>query len=178
MHMNHNFLELHTKRLSLKRLLESDWQEISFLRSDPEVNKFVKRPSAQTQEEALAFIQKIDGFVNNEISYYWKITLINSQKMIGSICLWNFSEDRKTAEVGYDLHPDFQGKGVMSEALDRLIVFSGTQLNLNVLEAYTHGENEHSIRLLEGRGFTRIVGRKDPDNADNIVLSLKLNPKK
>lgn len=55
---NDNFPELETDRLLFKRLKTSDWKMISFLRSDKEVNKFVKRSSAATQEEASEFIQK------------------------------------------------------------------------------------------------------------------------
>lgn len=56
---NNNFPELETDRLILTRLKISDWKMISFLRSDQEVNKFVKRSSAATQEEALELSETI-----------------------------------------------------------------------------------------------------------------------
>ena len=56
---NNNFTELETDRLLLTRLKTSDWKMISFLRSDQEVNKFVKRSSAATQEEALELSETI-----------------------------------------------------------------------------------------------------------------------
>ena len=120
---NNNFTELETDRLLLTRLKTSDWKMISFLRSDQEVNKFVKRSSAATQEEALTFIQKINHSIDHQHSYYWKIAERNNDQMIGSICLWNFSEDEKSAEIGYDLSPDYQGKGIMNESLSRIIEF-------------------------------------------------------
>jgi ribosomal-protein-alanine N-acetyltransferase len=50
------------------------------------------------------------------------ITENGANQMIGSICLWNFQQT-KTAEVGFDLNPKFQGKGIMSELLKCIIQF-------------------------------------------------------
>jgi ribosomal-protein-alanine N-acetyltransferase len=146
---------------------------ISFLRSDRRVNQFVKRPSIETKEKALEFIQKITtGFDNREF-YYWKITERGKNVMIGSICLWNFSEDQRTAEVGYDLSPNYQEKGIMSESLKKVIEFGFRKLNLDLIEAYTHKLNLSSVKLLEGNGFNVVEKKKDPDNAENIIYELK-----
>ena len=63
--------------------------------------------------------------------------------------MWNFSSDRKTAELGYDLLPEFFNKGIMSEALQQVILFGQETLKLNTIEAYTHQDNSNSIKLLE-----------------------------
>lgn len=99
-----------TERLLLRRLDVSDWNVISYLRSDVIVNKFVRRPKAENKTEAIKFIDKINEGIGNNEFIYWSICLKNRPVMIGSICLWNFSPDKKTAEVGYDLNPDFQKK--------------------------------------------------------------------
>ncbi|WP_298508869.1 GNAT family N-acetyltransferase [uncultured Kordia sp.] len=171
--IDNNFPEIQTERLLLKRLGNADWEIISFLRSDKTVNEFVKRPSAETKEKALAFIEKINNGIDNQLLYYWKITEKDASEMIGSICLWNFSEDKKTAEVGYDLHPKHQGKGIMNETLKGIIEFGFQKLNLDLIEAYTHRQNESSKKLLKKNGFTLIEGKIDPDNADNSVYELK-----
>ena len=53
--------------------------------------------------------------------FTWGIVLKNESKIIGSICLWNFSTDKKEAEVGYDLHPKNHRQGIMNEALGRVL---------------------------------------------------------
>lgn len=116
--MNENeFPEIKTERLLLRKLKPADWEMISYLRSDKDINEFVKRPSAESKEKAMEFISKINDGINNQSLYYWTITEMNNIKMIGSICLWNFSKDKKIAEIGYDLSPKFQGKGIMNESL-------------------------------------------------------------
>ena len=88
--------------------------------------------------------------------------------MIGSICLWNFSEDQKTAEIGYDLSPDYQGKGIMHESLCRIIEFGFQNLNLEFIEAFTHYKNEPSKKLLENNGFKLVPGKKDEDRNESL----------
>lgn len=172
--MNENeFPEIKTERLLLRKLKPADWEMISYLRSDKDINEFVKRPSAESKEKAMEFISKINDGINNQSLYYWTITEMNNIKMIGSICLWNFSKDKKIAEIGYDLSPKFQGKGIMNESLKNTLEFGFKNLHLDLIEAYTHKKNESSKKLLKRNGFTLVKGKKDKHNLDNIIYEIK-----
>ncbi len=146
---------------------------ISYLRSNKEVNEFVKRPAAESKEKALEFIKKTNNGINNRKLYYWTITEKNNCEMIGSICLWNFSQDQKSAEVGYDLSPKSQRKGIMNESLKSVLEFGFKKLNLDIIEAYTHKNNESSKKLLERNGFTFVKDKKDEHDKDNIIYEIK-----
>src|SRR5690606_2517771 len=100
------------------------------------------------------FIRKINkGIAENE-SILWGITLNeNVQKIIGTICLWNVSIEENKAEIGYVLHPDFQGKGIMQEAVKAVIDYGLNTMQLDKIEASIHPENIKSIRLLEKYDF-------------------------
>lgn len=99
----HPFPWLKTNRLKLRPLDKSDTMEILFLRSDKEVNQFVKRTAPKNIADAEEFISKIQlDFIEGR-NIYWVINFIQDTSMLGSICLWNFSSDRTKAEVGYDL---------------------------------------------------------------------------
>jgi ribosomal-protein-alanine N-acetyltransferase len=74
-------------------------------------------------------------------------------KLIGTICLFDFSEDHSKAEIGYELLPGFQGKGFMQEATSKVIHFGFQHVGLNSIEASTHSENQSSRRLLEKLNF-------------------------
>lgn len=74
--------------------------------------------------------------------------------------MWNFSKDNKKAEVGYDLNPLFQRKGIMSEALKSILGFGFNNLNLDKIDAFTHKKNESSKKLLEKNGFILLEKRK------------------
>ncbi len=164
------FPTLHTDRLILRRLTTSDWETVSYLRTDKKVNEFVTRPAAETKEKALAFISRINDNIKEQEAYYWAIAEKENDQMIDSICLWNLSKDGKYAEVGYDLHPKSQGKGIMNESLKAVMGFGFNNLGLDVIEAFTHKNNLSSIKLLERNGFRLVEGKMDADNPDNIIF--------
>lgn len=167
------YQELHTMRLRLKALSIEDAEEILLLRSNLIVNQFVERQQAKTIDDALQFINRIIDNVSKNSTYYWCITEMEGSKTIGTICLWNFSKELNKAEVGYDLHPNFHGKGIMSEALQAVLEFGFQSLNLNYIDAYTQYDNLSSVHLLKKYGFQRDFKRKDEDNRKNHVYVLK-----
>lgn len=173
-----SFSELQTKRLLLREITFGDAKDISSLRSNPEVNKYIDRPKETNIEEAKAFIYKIKEGMIRSSSIYWIICNKNSNSLIGTICLWNFSNNNKTAEIGFELIPEEQGKGKMGEAIETVLEFGFDVLGLDVIEAYTHKENISSIKLLEKFNFKLQQGRSDEFNPDNIVFVLTGNKNK
>lgn len=170
------FPEIITARLILRKIEESDNDIILFLRSDNTVTKFIERPEnrkTRNKTDAIKFIKEInEAFKNNE-SVSWGITLKNNPTIVGTICLWNFSADKKIAEVGYDLNPAFQKKGIMDEALKSVVNFGFSKLNLSKIEAFTHKENESSLKLLKKNSFQFIENRKDEDDPNNIIFEIE-----
>lgn len=167
------FSEIITERLLLRKPKKTDWKMVSHLRSNEEINKFITRSSATSQTEALEFIEKIRTGIQKQEIFYWSITEKNNDQMIGSICLWNFSADRKTAETGYDLLPYFQKKGIMSEALQSILDYGFLKLHLQKIEAYTHKDNIASKKMLESNNFKLVPGKKDAHNANNLIFSIE-----
>ncbi|MFC4636120.1 GNAT family N-acetyltransferase [Dokdonia ponticola] len=175
--MCHHFSELNpiiTTRLQLRVPCREDREPLLFMRSDPEVNKYIMRKPPISLEE-------IDVFISDRLkdrkegnSIYWVLAPKEaSSKCIGAISLWHFSDDRKTAEVGYDLDPTYQGKGYMSEALTAVLEFGFKTLDLATIEAYTHVDNIPSRTLLERHAFM-ITNKKDASVPTNVVYSLSV----
>ena len=157
-----------TERLKLRKIVAADVDRIHFLRSNKEINKYIPR-EPQTREKAIAHIQLLTSNLKTDKSISWGITTKISNELIGSICLWNFSEDKKTAEVGYDLDPEFQGKGIMGEALKAVLDFGFNQRGFETIEAYTDYRNIPSKKLLKSHGFIPREGIKNTDNQNNEV---------
>jgi len=149
------FPVLKTERLTLRQLISSDDKEIFALRSDDNVNKYLDRKPSKSIDDAKNFIQTINENIQRNDSIYWAITLNGTDKLIGTICLFDFTNDNLKAEIGYELLPDFQGKGIMQEATSKVIDFGIQHIGLNSIEAYTHSENQSSTRLLEKLNFKR-----------------------
>jgi ribosomal-protein-alanine N-acetyltransferase len=84
---------------------------------------------------------------------YWAISLKNEPGLLGTICMWNFDAEKNMAEIGYELMPSHQGKGIMNEAMQAIITYSFNELQLRVLAAIAHPDNEASANLLKRNRF-------------------------
>ncbi len=109
----------------------------------------------------------------NDQSITWALPYEDVGELLGSICLWQFSEDRKTAEVGYDLRHELHGKGLMSEAMKTEMDYVFNVLKINQIEAFTSFKNKPSMALLWGFNFGLHEARKDDNNEDNLIFELK-----
>jgi len=170
------FPVLKSNRLILRETTAVDVDQTYFLRSDEDVNKFIKRSEeskTKSLADAQAFIDKITQEYEQNKSISWSICLSESTEMIGSICLWNYSEDMKKAELGYALHPNYQGKGIMSEALQLVVNCGFEHFNFKLIEAYTHNKNKNSKALLLKNGFVLNAEKKDEEDLNNDVFELK-----
>ncbi len=165
------FPVLQTSRLHLRSFSEEDYAQVFFLRSDQVVNRYIKRDFPKKIEDAIAFVNKVQSSMEKGKNINWVICKHGDSKMLGSICLWNFSKDRQTGEVGYDLHPDHQNKGIMQEALIAVIKYGFDILLLKQIKAYTHHSNLNSLKLLKKNDFV-LTDEKDMDNKDNTILCL------
>lgn len=162
MQINFNpFPELFTERLQLRQLALSDEHEIYVQRSDPRIIQYLDRPEASDLDAARLFIQNINAGVAENRAVYWAITLKNNPALIGTICLWNIAPEKSSVELGYSLHPDFQGKGYMQEALEKVVDYGFVVMQADAIEAFSHPENAPSIRLLQKNNF--IYREKQPD---------------
>lgn len=168
-----DFPILKTNSLLLRNISESDAPQILFLRSNDIVTKFIERPKMKTLQEAKQLIfDRIKDNKNKKI-YYWAITQKEKQELIGTICFWNFSEDRLTAEIGYDLNPEYFNKGIMSEAIKEVIDFGFKTLKLSRIEAFTQVKNTASINLLEKNLFVLQTKRIDKGFPKNRIFVLE-----
>lgn len=151
---------LTTERLKLRQLLESDVEEIFMLRSDPSINKYLDRQPCNTLEDALNFIKK----VNENKFLYWAIAQTNNGKLIGTICLFDLSEEDKKCEIGYELLTGYQGQGIMYEAAKQIINYAFQTLGLTTIDAFTHPNNQSSTKLLQKINFekTKIIDQTNP----------------
>jgi ribosomal-protein-alanine N-acetyltransferase len=162
------FPVLTTERLTLRQPLESDAQQIFLLRSNAIVNKYLDREPGRTAEEELSFIRKVNERFKNNEGFYWAITQTGKEKLIGTICLFNFSDEFKKCEIGYELSPNYQGQGVMNEALKKIIEFTFQTLRLRTIDAFTHKDNQSSTKLLQKFYFQRTAIIDDANS--NLIL--------
>jgi len=142
-----------TERLTLRQLVIEDKEYIFTLRSSPVINKYIDRDSSNSIEDAVRFIDIINENIKKNNSLYWVITLSNPQTFVGTICLYDFSTEKESCEIGYELMVEYQGKGIMKEAVEAVIHYAFQSLNVKKIIACTHKENIPSTKLLANFNF-------------------------
>ncbi|HEV8505216.1 MAG TPA: GNAT family N-acetyltransferase [Chitinophagaceae bacterium] len=165
------FPNLTTERLTLRQLSINDQQDIFALRSDPEVNKYLGRQPSKTIEDAISFINKVTDNIKNSNSIYWAITLTKTRAFVGTICVFNFSNEENSCEIGYELMTKFQGKGIMKEALGLVIDYVFQTLKFQNIVAFTHHNNQNSTKLLTKFNFIK-SSETDKENPDLDIFTL------
>lgn len=98
----------------------------------------------------------------------------STHKPIGMIDLFDFNPRHKRAGIGILIQPEQQQKGFASEALQLLIKYSFTFLNLHQLYANIATNNNKSIGLFTKHNFQEIGIKKDwiysDDNYKDEIL--------
>ncbi|KGO90626.1 GNAT family N-acetyltransferase [Flavobacterium suncheonense] len=166
-----NFPTLFTERLTLRQLSAADSSEIFRLRSDREINKFLDRKPSQTTEDALNFIKAI---LESDDTFYWAITQTGEEKLIGTICLFDFVQDTSRCEIGYELLTEFQGHGIMMEAAKKVIQYADETLGIRDVEAVTHKDNQGSVSLLKKLNFN-YLGNHEAEHPDLVLFRLTID---
>ena len=168
-----SFPTLTTERLELRKLTEEDKYDIYDLRNDERVNLYLDREKPKNIQDATDFIRNINQGIEEKNWKYWAICSRSDPRLLGTICLWNFSEKERSAEIGFELSCHAQGKGLMNEAIMAVIQYAFKQISLARLDAFTRKENSRSIRLLERNNFILETETRDENNHLNRIYFLR-----
>lgn len=93
---------------------------------------------------------------------------IKTKKTVGMIDLFDFNPQHKRAGIGILIHPDYQQNGFASEALQLLIKYCFTHIQLHQLYANITADNKNSIHLFTKHNFNEIGVKKDWILSNNI----------
>ena len=156
---------LETERLVLRVRTVTDAEDIFDYASRPEVSYPAGFPPVKTLEDEIYYLEHILPERNQKenLPAGYGIVVKGTDKVIGSVDFPRRHED-DVLEIGYILHPDYWGRGYVSEAARALIDLAFKELNLHKIELSCFGYNLQSQRVAEKLGFTleaRIRDRKD-----------------
>lgn len=83
--------------------------------------------------------------------------------IVGTISLKYFDWSIKSAEIGYWLAEEFQGKGIMTKAVKAVLGYGFQQLQLNKIEIWAAEKNTKSRSIPERLGFIQEGVRRDDE---------------
>lgn len=150
------FTTLETTRLRLRHFTDADLALFVAYRNDPEVARYQSWEGI-TESEARAFLQEQQKTQPGVPGQWFQIAIELKETgiLVGDCALKVEEYDERQAEIGYTLARAYQGLGIASEAVSRVLDYAFLTLGLHRVIAITDCENRASITLLERLGLHR-----------------------
>jgi RimJ/RimL family protein N-acetyltransferase len=149
-----SFVRLVTARTTVRRFSTDDAQRLLEYRLDPHAAEMQGWPTTWSISDAIAFItDNLRGEPGVAGTWYQFAVADNSTDvLLGDIGLYT-EHNQRHFRIGYTLHPDARGQGLLTEALDAFLrhlfdVHRALEVRADVLRS-----NRSSRALLERIGF-------------------------
>jgi RimJ/RimL family protein N-acetyltransferase len=145
---------LETERLILRKMTPNDVETIFAYASDQEVSRYTIWDMHRSVEDSRAFLEHVLGnYERGEGSADWGIVYKGDGRLVGT-CAIQLGADNACAELGYVIHREYWGRGLVPEAVRAMIAFGFERMGLNRIEARCIVENTASSRVMEKAGMT------------------------
>ncbi|TMW71049.1 GNAT family N-acetyltransferase [Alteribacter natronophilus] len=148
-----SFPELETNRLRLVKIDEKHVTPYFNIMKRADVMKYYGMDALETIEQAAAIVASFGQTFEAGRGIRWGIIHKEDSEFAGTIGLNALNMFSKRTEIGYELHPDYHNRGIMSEALGHVLKYTFEELDLYRTGAVTFPENEASTGLLKRFGF-------------------------
>ncbi|MDX1992511.1 MAG: GNAT family N-acetyltransferase [bacterium] len=142
-----------TERLYLRPLSEGDIQALFDLYCQPEVAEYSDAEPLNSLDEAEELLADFNDSFSRRTQIRWGIVVRATNTLIGTCAVFDFDEDNRRLEIGYELHSAYWGQGFMAEALRPVLAYGFKVLDLHRIEAVVTPENIRSTQLLMKLGF-------------------------
>jgi ribosomal-protein-alanine N-acetyltransferase len=146
---------LETERLVLRKIDVSDADDMFSYSKREDVTRYLLwdvHPDPLYTEQYVRYLQKkyaVGDF------YDFAVVPKSLGRMVGTVGFTSFDLPNRSAEIGYVISPDYQGRGYATEAVKRLIAFGFEVCALERISAVCMKENYASLRIMEKCGLKR-----------------------
>jgi ribosomal-protein-serine acetyltransferase len=104
-------------------------------------------------EKTTNFIADNIGKEKKNEGYYFYIRNVETDKLIGYVCIKNIKKDIRKCELAYFIDKDFEGKGIISRAVGETLNFCFRELGMNKVFICTSKVNQASQQIALRHGF-------------------------
>ena len=155
------FRELETERLYLKNISFNDRDFIFKQFSDEKLNRYLfdAEPIADIQgaDEIISFYTQSEP--RNQ--HRWVLVRKDDGAKLGTCGFHCWDKVNGCCDVGYELYPDYWGRGYMNEAMREILIFARCDMKVKRVNACIYKDNDASVKLAEKLGFVFAGQTKD-----------------
>ena len=142
--------KLETERMILRMYKNQDYEQVFKWTGDPKVNKFMM----YTLYEKATDVKKWFNFLyQNEKQIELVFELKETGELIGGGGI-GFDPHKDLWVIGYNLRPEFWGKGFTVEALSKMIEYANEKYGVKKIEGTCAVDNVGSRRVMEKLGMS------------------------
>ncbi len=155
-------LILRTERLILREFTADDWQATFAYENDPRYLRFYERDEV-TERQCQALIYQFilwQGEQPREKAQL-AITLADTGELVGNVGVRRESANEPVADMGFELSPDYWGRGYATEAARAMVDWGFGEWWLDRIHAHCVSENTASARVLQRVGMRLEVRLRD-----------------
>ena len=148
-------LPIETDRLTLRRYLATDYDDLLRLQSSPDVTRFLlydpKTPE-QVKESLAGRLTDVPMDTDGQ-ALTVAVILRETGQHVGEVTLFVQNAKQQTGEIGFVFHPDFHGRGFAAEASIELLRLGFEELGMHRIIGRLDARNTGSANLLRRLGL-------------------------
>ncbi|MDO8998620.1 MAG: GNAT family N-acetyltransferase [Bacteroidota bacterium] len=168
------FPTIETKRLVLREIIKKDVDNFFLLRSNKDAMRFIDKPLAISKDEIKTFIKYIDRKRKDNQAISWGISLKGNTDLIGTISFHSIEKENHRAELGYMLMPEYWNKGLISEAIPKVIDYGFKKMKLHSIAANINPKHKVSRKVLEKFKFKKEAYFKENHFFNGLFLDTEI----
>lgn len=149
-------MPIETDRLTLRRYLETDYEDLLKLQSNDDVTRFLLYDT-QTPEQVRSVTlprRLADAPMDTDgQSLTLAVILRETQQHVGEVSLFVQNAAHQGGEIGFVFHPEFHGHGYAAEASVELLRLGFEELGMHRIIGRLNARNTGSANLLKRLGL-------------------------
>lgn len=146
------FPELHTPRLHLREIRDTDRPALFSLLTNAQVTQYFMVIPLQQEPDAQKVVDMFRRVYREQTGLRWVISLEGEEEAIGIIGFHAYTHGHKGSIV-YAINPQHWGKGYITEAIQAITQYGFENLGLKRIDAEVLPGNTASEKVLEKNGF-------------------------
>jgi RimJ/RimL family protein N-acetyltransferase len=108
--------------------------------------------SIKSREDVRAIVERCHSSGARSLIRF-AVVDVETARMIGSVGFHTISAENRTAEIAFDLHPEFWGQGIATHCCRAALTWGFAQRQYVRIQATALDTNYASMRVLEKSGF-------------------------
>lgn len=165
---------IQTERLLLREFKIDDFLRLFEYQNKTEYLKYYGKQNNK-KEEVEKLLKLFISWKNQKprMNYQFAIEIKNDNRLVGNCGIRKNQKSINSAEIGFELDPNYWHNGYMHEALRAIIEFGIKVIKLNHFYAFCNPNNQRAINLLIKIGF-KVTAEIFQENRNRKEVELEL----